>query len=72
MELLIALLLQFGISFGVIENGLEIGWKADSIEAKELFSSSEYQEYLANGGESLLDKDGLPACNVTVMDWIKK
>lgn len=71
MELLIALLLQFGISFGNNDADFTIKWN-DELATKQLLSSSEYQEYLANGGESLLDKDGLPACNVTVMDWIKK
>jgi hypothetical protein len=71
MELLIALLLQFGISFGNNGGDFTIKWN-DELATKKLLSSSEYKEYLANGGNSLLDQAGIPACNVTVMDWIKK
>lgn len=64
MELLIAFLTFFQISFGINENQVKLGWTKD--QATQIYRSNEYNAYLDNGGVDLFDAKGMPAISVTV------
>jgi len=67
MELLIALLTQFGVLFSSEGDILTLKWTEDNV--KYIYNSNEYQEFVAKTGYTLLDEEGRPACNVTVMEY---
>ncbi len=70
MELLIALLTFFNVSFGVNQNQVKLGWSQD--KAAQIQRSNEYNAYLDKGGVDLFDAEGIPAINVTVDKDVKK
>ncbi|MFN8288598.1 MAG: hypothetical protein U0V74_17715 [Chitinophagales bacterium] len=67
MELLIALLTFFGISFEIGGNQAKIDWNDPELASK-IQNTSEYQDYIKYGGTDVFDAEGMPAVWVTVTE----
>ncbi len=67
MELLIAFLTFFGVTFEIGGNQAKINW-SDEESASKIYTSNEYQDYLKGGGVDVFDAAGTPAVWVTVTE----